>query len=349
LAACDDFAWACYQPAQTHFAKQRREPPLVYFSATWSPFALSRDANFQNEIRAGSGTAGWLAEDDFQAVLARLPIPLLSIPWYQVAHLPAALILAHEVGHLVAADFGLEATIRELLDRANLDHVDLWKQWWSEVFADLYGCVTVGPAFLGALMDLLASSAALVQQEDKRSGSYPSRALRVELGLGALEQMGRSADAVRLRTDWEKLYGPIQKMTELLPEVPKVITALLAGPYEGLALNQIITFDFADYSIPGKLARAGSPLNASQRDPRLLFAAARWLHENEPSAPALQKACDLLRQHLVLSAPKEFRFRGEPKPDPGQFEALLSAQEKEDRAAGLDLRAQLFPATAPGP
>src|SRR5271157_32705 len=55
LNACDDLAWECYSPALKLWDPDRKGPPLVYFSATWSPFAVSRDSNFQNEVRASMG------------------------------------------------------------------------------------------------------------------------------------------------------------------------------------------------------------------------------------------------------------------------------------------------------
>jgi hypothetical protein len=76
-----------------------------------------------------------------------------------------------------------------------------------------YGCLCMGPAFVGAMMDLLSASVASVQNESRSGGKYPTRALRVELMLGAL-QRDHAADAARLRATWEDVYGPLGKMLE---------------------------------------------------------------------------------------------------------------------------------------
>src|SRR4029077_17847174 len=128
-------------------------------------------------------------------------------------------------------DFELTADITTALSRAGLDHEDTWKDWASEVFADLYGCLCMGPAFVGAMMDLLSTSASSVQTETRTGGKYPTRALRVELMLGALTQAGHTADAARLRTTWEDAYGATRTMTEFKDDVAKVIGAIYAGPY----------------------------------------------------------------------------------------------------------------------
>ena len=338
LAACDDLAWECYGPAMRVFDPDRKGPPLVYFTATWSPFMMPRDSSFQNEVRAGPGAAGALRDDEFLRVLKYLPIPLISVPWYHAVHLPGAIVIAHEVGHVVEFDFDLTADIAAALSKAGLEHEDVWKGWASEVFADLYGCLCMGPAFVGAMMDLLSASVSSVQSETRSGGKYPTRALRVELMLGAL-QRDHAEEAKRLRATWEDVYGPLGKMLEFKPDVTKVIDAIHAGPYRGHALIDIIAFPgdaFADRKI-GEAAGQGSAADFSKyTDPRRLFAGAQWLHEN-PQPGQHARAYDLIVQQIGKKAVNEYRS-GDNKPvAKAAVEADLIARQDDDRQTGRAL------------
>jgi hypothetical protein len=341
LAACDDLAWECYGPATTRFAPDRKGPPLVYFTATWSPFARSRDSSFQNEVRAGAGIAGMLTDDAFLAVLRRLPIPLVSVPWYQAFHLPGALIIAHEVGHIVEFDFDLTSEIATALDGAGLDHLDVWKGWASEVFADLYGCLCMGPAFVGAMMDLLSTSVKSVQTEVRKGGKYPTRALRVELMLEALIQTKHKNDAARLLSTWEGAYGPMQTMLNFKSDVEKVVKAVYDGPYKGTALTTITTFPTSvtgDLQTIGEAAAGGFIAQlAEYNDPRLLFAGAQWLHEN-PQPGQNADAYKFIVEQIMKKGANQFRMRGKPVENKVTLDADLVMLEEADRQSGRDLQ-----------
>lgn len=340
LAACDDLAWECYGPAMKQFVRDTKEPPLVYFTGTWSPFALSRDSNFQNEVRIGWGAAGALTDDPFQDVLRRLPISLVGVPWYQTFHLPGALIIAHEAGHIVEFDFDLTAELVSALDSAGLDHTDVWKGWASEVFADLYGCMCMGRAFVGALMDLLATSVNVIQTEERRRGKYPTRALRMELMLEALKQTGHLEDSKRLRLTWEGAYGPMQKMLDFKNDVERVVRSVYDGPYKGIALTSITSFP---QNVSQTLQTIGEAAAGSFRsalagydNPRLLFAAAQWLHEN-PQPGQHADAYKFIVEQIVKKGTNQFRMRGESVENKATLDADLKAHEETDRANGRAL------------
>ena len=339
LAACDDLAWECYGPAAQRFNAEHKQPPLVYFTSTWSPFAFSRDSNFQNEVRAGAGARGMLGEDALQEVLRRLPIPLIGVPWYQAFHLPGALIIAHEAGHIVEFDFGLTGEIETALDRAGLAQNDRWKEWASEVFADLYGCLRAGPVFVGAMMNLLATSVAAIQREKPRSGRYPTRALRVELMLQALDRLGHANENRRLRATWENTYGAMQTMPEFKSDVPKVVMAIYAGTYRGIALTELGSFptDAADAVRVIAQRAAGNDWQklAEEKDPAKLFAAAQWLHENQH--PKQREAYKLLTRQIVEKGRSQFRMRGKPASQE-TIETDLGAHKEADRRGGRELR-----------
>ncbi|MEO8449263.1 MAG: hypothetical protein ABI647_05700 [Gemmatimonadota bacterium] len=353
LAACDDLAWECYAPALKRFDPERKGPPLVFLTATWSPFALARDSNFQNEIRVRRGPAGALAEQPFQEVLGRLPVPLVGVPWYQAVQLPSALIIAHETGHVVEFDFRLTADITEALEAAGLDHPDVWKEWASEVFADIYGCLAMGPAFAGTMSDLLTTAQEVVQKEERRFGAYPTRALRVELMVKTLELTGHGEGSKRVRSDWESIYGAMQTMLEFQSDVERVVKALLAGPYsgrvatgsetrlleQGVALTTIISFP-VDQDVTIKTIAETAALKQSLTgydDPRLLFAAAQWLHAN-PEGGESPEAYAALTKQIVQKGANQFRSRGAVVGEKTDLENDLRPQEAKDRKAGSELR-----------
>jgi hypothetical protein len=345
LAACDDLSWECYGPAMKQFAPDRKGPPLVYFTATWSPFAMSRDSNFQNEIRSGASTAGALTDNAFLEVLRRLPIPLVGVPWYHAFHLPGALIIAHEVGHIVQFDFDLTSDIAAALNGARLAHPQVWKGWASEVFADLYGCLCMGPAFVGAMMDLLSTSVNSIQTEVRTGGSYPTRALRIELMLEGLIHSGHNDDAVRCRSTWEGAYGRMQTMLDFKNDIEKVVKAIYAGPYKGIALTAITSFPTGaagDLQTIGEAAAGGygGSLEA-YNDPRLLFAGAQWLHGNLQLGQN-PDAYKLIVEQIVKKGATQFRMRGEPVKDKATLEADLIALDSMDRQSGRDVHSFLF-------
>lgn len=337
LSACDDLLWSCYGPAMNKFAPDSKGPPLVYFTATWSPFAKLRDSSFHNEVRGGA----YLTDDRFVEVLSRLPVPLVSLPWYQTFHLPGALILIHECAHIVESDFGLTADLETALASAGLQHTAIWTGWASEVFADIYGCLMMGPAFAAAMMDLLTISTRSIQTEVRKSGKYPTRALRVELMLETLAQQQHRDDAQRMRMEWEDAYGPMQTMVDFLPDVPKVVSALLAGPYKGIPLTAIGPFPLNEGEAIKKIGQAavGRFIQALARyeDPRLLFAGAQWIHENSAYEDC-HTAYMRIAEQVIKRGANQFRMRGEPVAAKVDLDAGMAQFEVADRETGRQLR-----------
>lgn len=350
LPAFDDLAWACYQPAMECFAAVRREPPLLYFTTLWSPFAQGRDTSFQNEVRASGGV---LIRDEFLDILQSLPVPLIGLPWYHAAHIPGAIVIAHEVGHIVERDFALTAPIQAAIAGAGLAQPAAWSAWATEVFADLYGCLGMGPAFVGSMMDLLASGLAEVQQEKANAkGKYPTRIMRVRLMLEVLRAITLNDDAQRLEATWQGTYGPLVVPEGYGDDIAKVVAALLRGPYPtknggATALSDVLTF-------PGELlpkARqlADDAANGRENtlklttDPRCLFAAARHLHEQPPAGGQVKAAFERILQAIVSNGEGESRLRGPllrgatPAPAPAAAKALTPEQKAADLALGESL------------
>ena len=108
--------------------------------------------------------------------------------------------------------------------------------------ADLYGCMSMGYAFVGALMDLLATSVSAIQTEERHRGKYPTRALRVDLMIEALKQLGHPGESDRLRSMWEEACGPMQTMLDFRNDVERVVRAVYKGSLQGIAITAITSF-----------------------------------------------------------------------------------------------------------
>ena len=353
LAACDDVAWACYEPALRKFAPGvDKEPPLVFLSATWSPFVQSRDTNFQNEIRVTSAGVPALSSDEFQQVLKRLPFPLVSLPWYQAFHLPGANIIAHEVGHVVDNEFDIRAQILARLDAANLKFAATWKSWAAEMFADIYGCLAMGPAFAGAMLDLLATNAKEVQNERRLGGAHPTHALRVQIILRALSLSGYGDEALRLRGTWEKSFPPKKIMDDVAAEMDAVVDIILARPYHGANLTEVISLPPSGVVKQMRAyAGQGQALQLRQfdaSDPRYLFAAAQLLHE-EPIANQKDNAFQLLVAQAMRKGTGQFRSQGKPVATQAELDQQLDAQLTSCSNQGLELRKLLTEPKAASP
>ena len=207
LDAADDYAWACLEPvskaavAAGHIAATKvREPPLTHLNSDWSPFAATRGTSFMSVTVPTSGTD----RDAFIREVKTLPLSVLGVPWYQLSHLPDALILAHEVGHVVEDDLKLTPVLLQHLNRTFEDkHVPesraaAWRAWLGEAFADVFGTAAGGRAFCFALLDFVTLDVSDVRTELAQSpawGFYPITALRADLMAGALEVLGDAAGA----------------------------------------------------------------------------------------------------------------------------------------------------------
>lgn len=244
LRLADDFAWACYAPVQDACAVGRREPPLVYFSETWSPFAMARDRSFANEMRiADMGTAEILLDEAFEQTLARLPVPLVSLPWFQASHIPSMTIIAHEIGHVVSADFKLGEALRLAIDAAEWKaDTACWQRWREEVFADLFGVFVARDGFVGTLISLLATDRARIDSENGLGGIYPPRGLRMEIVLAALHRLD-PASTDQLRRRWEGAYGNAARFTDHLEDIPHLLDLVMGLKCGGKNLAALFGID----------------------------------------------------------------------------------------------------------
>ncbi len=279
LALMDDLAWHAYWPARDRAvasgsvsALDVREPPLVFPNPVWSPFARSREQAYEldettGDLRAYGAFDRWLRE---------IPVPLIGVPWYQLTHLPEAVFIGHEVGHLVEDDLGLEDSLRAVIGQALPERCDeqraAWtRHWRSEVFADVYGVLVTGPAYAAVLLDLLDGDPQLISVEAQPNNTplqsemwraYPTRALRALIVCEAVRQLPvkpgeedpdrdifRQA-AARLQATWTSTH-PKHAMADYEGDVAAVVGAILHSPLPafhtdkapgGAALSTVLRF-----------------------------------------------------------------------------------------------------------
>ncbi|HEX5273638.1 MAG TPA: hypothetical protein VFW33_24245 [Gemmataceae bacterium] len=338
LRPADELAWACYEPAQRRLAPGRvlpehvKEPPLVFLNGGSSPFTSPRDWAYEPERVPNEAVRA----DAVIALIKRLPIPVIGVPWFQAEHLPEALVIAHEVGHDVAWDFRLNPRLAALLGRATdplpCDRRDAWSAWLGEVFADVYGCLAAGPAFAGALIDFLATGQAAIAGDRRTPGDWgrhPPAALRVLLVLEVLRQRQFGDEAARLGAEWRAAY-PRHAMTEFEPDLKTVAGALLGGPYPelgGEGLPAVLCFSRDDHEAAGagaELLLQGLP--PATDDARVLFAAVRTAYERDPGAYGAVDVRGLVAG--ALAGKTGVRAEAAEAPDP------------DDEAAGAELYRQ---------
>jgi hypothetical protein len=306
LLAADEFAWSCYRPAHNWVSAGRaKEPPLVFFTGGSSPLTLPRGSAYVAEDVPGEA----LRTQQFQAMLRHLPIPVIGVPWFQLQHLPDAPVIGHEVGHDVEADLGLTPRMHELLDEAltasGADaHRAAWHAWLGEVFADVYGALATGPAYVATLADFLVGDVREVARETPRGpdwGAYPPRALRVLLAAEVVAGCGLPDEARDLGKQWRDTYGE-HAAPEFERDLPVVVKALVAGPYEELGGGGLTTLVKFGASEQLQATRAASEATAGRSpdvdDVRVLTAAARLAFDADPQAYGRKDAAQRILRRI---------------------------------------------------
>jgi hypothetical protein len=357
LRLIDELAWQAYVPAHDAAvasgrldAERPRLPPLVFANTRWSPFARSREQAY--ELDESTGVLRNIG--DFDRYLRTIPVPLIGIPWYQATHLPDAVFVGHEVGHIVEEDLGLDADLRSALKAALAPHAaaraEVWSRHWrSEVFADVYGVLATGPAFAQTLVDQLrgAPDIGTEKQPDKmgRWSDYPPRWLRVRLVCEALRRAPDSAgeagvfkaEADALAGAWDQAY-PERQMTEFALDVESVVGAMLASPFEafapaagapGRALTEVLCFTRAMHDAALQDAVDVHELrDPSAKDVRTCFAAIALAFIRDPQGYADADVHRRFRAHLLAQQTQRVRAGDEaapPAPSAGDRKATAQA------------------------
>lgn len=298
LIAADDLAWACYAPmcdarsaASPEWRQRVKEPPLSFLNGGTSPFAQVRNVAFQIEDTLEDG----LDQTKFGELVQKLPIPVIGIPWHELSHLPEILVVGHEIGHAVEYDLDLTGELRQALVDAGLaaKRLPAWQSWRSEVFADVFGAVACGPAFVGTLLDFLAESKSAVVDESREVGEwgdYPTVALRVQIVLSAIRLTGHATEADNRAAEWAKLYGEKHAMQPFDADVERVAKAFAQTAFDGLGQATIVSLIGFGTDMQERAVLAADDLlvpgKPDTKDVREVLAGVRLAFEREPAALA---------------------------------------------------------------
>jgi hypothetical protein len=314
LTFCDELAEQCYRPtANAARAGERarlKEPPLVFLSGMSTPFASSRNTPFEAEFVQDEE----IDEDSFVRFLKGLPVPVISVPWFQMRHLPDALIIAHEVGHNVEEDLALTDNLREAISSSvSPARRAAWEEWFGEVFADFFGTLALGPAFVGTLMDFLASDANKVCTEEREAGDwgdYPTDYLRVMLCLATLEKLQFNASFTSLLAQWKALY-PRHAMTHFEPDIKSVVTALWDAKLPQLqnkTLPAVMRLKAGEHQNAVQEAEGfARGYNPKSSDVRVFAAACRLAFEKKPELIYQAIIQEKLLEYFVNRIPRGVR------------------------------------------
>ena len=336
LQAADELAWACYIPMLDRMgAGKGRQPPMVFLNGGISPYLLGRDRAFRPEDVPGEALGG----PTYDPILERLPIPMIGVPWYQIANLPDIPVIAHETGHAVEQDFGLHDAVLDNISAglgATSQRLDAWQAWSGEIFADLWGCLTLGPAYVGSLMDFLAEDKRHVEDQIATArNKYPTTYLRILLCLSALDLMDFEAEAKTLRNTWTAQYER-HAMGKHADDVPKVVTALLDTPLtragEIKALRKIKRLRFGreqwDYARDGAAEVNGGNSRIKSATTIIVWAAmARLLYEQSPEHFVSDGRSRVLLDHVKTLISPGTRA-GESLSDATQLNALFDSSRQ---------------------
>jgi hypothetical protein len=210
--------------------------------------------------------------------------------------------VAHETGHAVEQNFGMYDEILKALGRGLTGSARRgdWEAWAEESFADLWGTLTLGPAFVNSLMDFLADDPNKVNSEvSAAKDKYPTSDLRIRLCLRVLERMGFDKVAETLTAEWGRQYGRDGMPAGYAQDAAAVADAVLdasfsslggAGPLLNLP-NLRFKADDDNYSLEGADERGRGRPAKSANTVRRLVAAARHLYDQEPQV-YVDKECN---------------------------------------------------------
>ncbi|MFA6112830.1 MAG: hypothetical protein WC729_02535 [Sphingomonas sp.] len=243
LGALDRIALDCYQAVYMGLGKARSIPspaPLAYMETGFGP------ATFRRGVR-----------------LSKLgqqlnPFPLVKVPYHRLLNPWSLGAVPHEVSHNLQSDLGLWELMPRRIGAAFAArklpprNAEVWQRWHKETYADLAGLLLIGPAYVGALMDVVGRSRASTAAWNDEA-VHPTPIIRVPLNIRLLERIGFAGDAAAFRRAWDTLYPasawkPVPSWVRA--RLPEQIDAVLDAvcfesfdEYGGKALADVIRFE----------------------------------------------------------------------------------------------------------
>jgi hypothetical protein len=222
------------------------EAPFVYLCApirgtlSNTPFALGRDLGIDLSLDE-SGVLGAVPVP-LRRLVDRVPIPIIGVPWYQLAHPPDMALIAHEAGHVAEFDAKITGDLDAALESSLMARADpsrdlsAWRTWRCEAFADCFAGAALGPGYALALHAFLAAPLASMANDIPNPHSrYPPTAVRIMLAFAAADAAGWGPEAqvAALRQGWldGRAHIPIPAPTvALFEDVAGVARALIDSP-----------------------------------------------------------------------------------------------------------------------
>jgi hypothetical protein len=179
LLAADEVVWGVHAQAHRACAPHAEVPPspLPYLDDLDAPEAVPRDEP-ERELRGDD------FDDVVTATLARLPVPVIGLPGLDRGAPWSWVLIGHEVGHHLQYDLlperRLIAEVGATVEQAVGGELGTrWRAWSQEIFADMVGLASMGPALIWALAHYeLGSPDRLL---DRGRGRYPAPLVRIRL------------------------------------------------------------------------------------------------------------------------------------------------------------------------
>lgn len=218
LSGIDRIALDCYRAVYLGLGMARSIPsptPFTYVETGFGPATFRRGVKLSKLGRREN------------------PFPLVKIPFHRLINPWSLGAVPHEVAHNMQSDLGLwevmPQRIRARFEQRKLPPAaaQIWMRWHKESYADLVGTLLIGPAYVGALMDVVGRSAEATANFSD-DAVHPTPLVRVPLNLFLLERMGFVQDARAFRAGWDALYPASvwQQLPELLrKDLPQQIAA----------------------------------------------------------------------------------------------------------------------------
>lgn len=287
LLAADRIALDCYQWTWQGLGAARSvpsPPPFTFLESGIGPATYRRGVTM--------------------ARIGRLPnpFPLVKLPYHRMATPWTLGALPHEIGHNLQADLDLWLAVpRRLLERLRALGVPrplrlVWARWTKEIWADLFGVLAIGPAYVGSLMDVVGRSAAETTAFHPR-GAHPIPWLRVLINTHLLARIGFAAEASAYNRAWLRLY-PASVVRAIPPEIRGSFARCVRATVEAIAftaypqlggrtLTQVIAFRRQDQATAEEAARRlAAGIDPGIVPERFLIAAARIAFDRRLAPPS---------------------------------------------------------------
>jgi hypothetical protein len=223
LRAADEVVWSCYHPTV------RDGPaPLAFLAPEYSPAALLSDHPPSTVLPPEVSFLDGFVES--------LPIPLLLLPVTAVGSPWWLIYAAHEVGHHVQSQLGLSGSFAKGLREAvstsenyTPSELDQWTRWSSEIFADLFSVVLMGP---WAVFSIIEAEFGPAEAMVAPKRLYPAPVTRI-----AMLHQAAGAIAGKLGEEWPSPLGDL--------DIQALASSSERTKKDGNALENAIEFSLA--------------------------------------------------------------------------------------------------------